>query len=55
MQFMIYDTSQTPESVAPPSPELMDEMGKFIEEAKKAGVVVATGALQPIIDRCIKS
>jgi hypothetical protein len=25
----------------------MAEMGKFIEEATKAGVVVATGALQP--------
>ncbi len=51
MQFMIYDTSQTPESVAPPSPELMAEMGKFIDEAKKAGVVVATGALQPMSTR----
>ncbi len=51
MQFMIYDTNQNPEAVAPPSPELMAEMGKFIEEATKAGVVVATGALQPTSTR----
>ncbi len=38
MQFMIYDTNQNPEASAPPSPELMVEMGKFIEEATKAGV-----------------
>jgi hypothetical protein len=47
MQFLIYDTNQNPEAADPPSPELMIEMGAFIEEAIKAGVVVATGALQP--------
>jgi len=47
MQFLVYDTNQNPEAGAPPSPELLAEMGKFIEEATKAGVVVATGALQP--------
>jgi hypothetical protein len=47
MQFLVYDTNQNPEASAPPSLELMAEMGKFIEEAIKAGVVVATGALQP--------
>ena len=47
MQFLVYDTNQNPEAGATPSPELMAEMGKFIEEATKAGVVVATGALQP--------
>ena len=51
MQFMIYDTSQNPEGGAPPSPELMAEMGTFIAEATKAGVVVATGALQPTSTR----
>ena len=51
MQFMIYDTSQNPEASGPPSPELMAEMGKFIEEATKAGVVVATGSLQPTSTR----
>ena len=47
MQFLVYDPSQNPEAAAPPSPELMAEMGKFIDEATKAGVVLATGALQP--------
>lgn len=47
MQFLVYDTNQNPEAGASPSPELLAEMGRFIEEATKAGVVVATGALQP--------
>ena len=47
MQFLVYDTNQNPESAGPPTPEMMAEMGKFIEEATKAGIVVATGALQP--------
>jgi hypothetical protein len=47
MQFLIYGTEQDPESSNPPSPEQMAEMGKFMEEALKAGVVVTTGGLQP--------
>ena len=47
MQFLVYDPNPNPEAAAPPSPELMAEMGRFIEEATKAGVVVTTGALQP--------
>jgi hypothetical protein len=47
MQFIVYDTNPNPEAAAPPTPEQMAEMGKFIEEATQAGVVVATGALQP--------
>jgi hypothetical protein len=47
MQFLVYDPNPNPEASAPPSPELMAEMGAFIQEATKAGVVVATGALQP--------
>lgn len=35
------------EAGAPPSPELMDKMGTFIEEVTKAGVLVATAGLQP--------
>src|SRR5689334_15366426 len=47
MQFLVYDPNQNPEASAPPSPEFMAEMGAFIQEATQAGVVVATGALQP--------
>lgn len=32
----------------PPSPEHMAEMGKFMEESFKAGVLVSTGGLLPI-------
>jgi hypothetical protein len=46
MQFLIYDPNPNP-NAPPPTPELMAEMGKFIGEAIKAGVVVTTGALQP--------
>ncbi len=48
MQFLVYDPNQNPEAAAaPPTPELMAEMGTFIDQATKAGVVVTTGALQP--------
>ncbi len=49
MQFLVYDphyNPDSPEAAAPPSPELMAEMGKFIGEAMQAGVLVSTGALQ---------
>jgi len=35
------------EAGAPPSPELIQKMGKFIEEVMKAGVLRATDGLQP--------
>jgi hypothetical protein len=35
------------EAGAPPSRELVDNMGKFIEEITKAGVMLATDGLQP--------
>jgi hypothetical protein len=33
--------------MTPPTPEMFAEMGKFIEEMTKAGVVLATGGLDP--------
>jgi hypothetical protein len=47
MQYMIYDPHFIPEAATPPTPEMMNEMGKFIGEAIQAGVLVSTGALQP--------
>ncbi len=47
MQYLVYDPHYNPEGAPPPTPELMAEMGKFIGEAMQAGVLVATGALQP--------
>ena len=46
MQFLVYDTNPNPQAGGPPSPQLMEEMGKFIGEATKAGIVVATGGLE---------
>jgi hypothetical protein len=49
MQFLAYDPHfdpDSPEAAAPPSPELMAEMGQFIGEAMQAGVIVTTGTLQ---------
>jgi hypothetical protein len=48
MQFLGYtlaDESTLP--TEPPSPELYERMGVFVEEAVKAGVVVATGGIAP--------
>lgn len=47
MQFLIYSTEQSPQASSAPSPELMAEIGKFMEEAIKAGVLVTTGGLPP--------
>jgi hypothetical protein len=35
------------EAGAPPSKELLEKMGKFVEEITKAGVLLATDGLQP--------
>jgi hypothetical protein len=47
MQFLVYDPNFDPQTATPPTPELMEEMGKFIGEAIQAGVLVTTGALPP--------
>jgi len=47
MQYLVYDPNYNPEGAPPPTPELMAEMGRFIGEAIKAGVLVTTGALAP--------
>jgi len=38
---------QHSESGAPPSPELMEKMGKFVEEVSKAGIMISSDGLQP--------
>jgi hypothetical protein len=47
MRFLGYTLGDDSMPTAPPSPELYDEMGTFIEEATKAGVIVAAGGLAP--------
>jgi hypothetical protein len=46
MQFLVYGIDPTPEAAPPPTPELMEAMGKYIAEAVQAGVVVTTGGLE---------
>jgi len=47
MQYLIYDPHFNPEAASPPTPEMMNEMGKLIGETIQSGVLVSTGALQP--------
>jgi hypothetical protein len=48
MRFLGYTLGDPSAPIPPPSQELYAEMGKFIEEATKAGVLVATGGLGPV-------
>ncbi|MEP7024352.1 MAG: YciI family protein [Actinomycetota bacterium] len=47
MRFLGYTLGDDSVPVPPPTPEFMAEMGAFIEEATKAGILVATGGLGP--------
>jgi hypothetical protein len=48
MRFLGYTLGDPSVPIPPPSEELMTQMGQFIEEATKAGVLVATGGLGPL-------
>jgi hypothetical protein len=43
MRFLMYSVDEVPP--APPTPEMLAEVGKFTEETKRAGVLLATGGL----------
>jgi len=47
MRFLGYTLGDESAPMPPPPPELMDEMGSLIEEATKAGVLLATGGIAP--------
>jgi len=48
MRFLGYTLANEAEQpTAPPPPELFERMGRFVEEATKAGVIVATGGIAP--------
>ena len=48
MRYLGYTLASEAETpTEPPRPELYEEMGKFVEEAVKAGVIVATGGISP--------
>src|SRR5207237_7964386 len=47
MRFLMYEVDNSASANTPPSPALMAEMGKLIEETTKAGILLATGGLGP--------
>ena len=47
MRFLGYTLGDENAPMPPPKPELMEEMGALVEEATKAGVLVATGGMAP--------
>jgi hypothetical protein len=47
MRFLLMTTGDDQSAGNPPDEKLMTEMGKFIEEMTKAGVLLATGGLDP--------
>lgn len=54
MRYLMMTGSDANTPATPPSPEMYEAMGKLIEEMTKAGVLVATGGLDPKATR-IKS
>ncbi len=47
MRFFFYTLGDESVPVPPPTPELMEEMGRFIDEAVKDGSLIATGGMGP--------
>jgi len=47
MQFFLYSLGDESVPLPPRTPEQMAEMGPFMEESMKAGILIATGALAP--------
>ena len=47
MRFLMMTTNDPSKASAPPTPEVYAAMGKLIEEMTKAGVLLATGGLDP--------
>jgi len=48
MRFLGYTLADPSVPIPPPSPDMYAKMGAFVEEATKAGVLVATGGLGPV-------
>jgi hypothetical protein len=48
VKYLGYTLGDPNAPMAPPTPELMAEMGELVEEATKAGVLLATGGVGPL-------
>jgi hypothetical protein len=53
MRFFGYQLGDPNAPMPEPNPELYQKMGAFVEEATKAGVLVATGGMAPL-DQAVK-
>ncbi len=47
MRFLGYTLADPSTPIPPPDPEMFAKMGAFVEEATKAGILLATGGLTP--------
>jgi hypothetical protein len=48
MRFLGYTlANESDQPTEPPSPELFEKMGAFVEEATNAGIIFATGGIAP--------
>ena len=47
MRYLMYTIGDDSTPLPPPNPELLAEMGKFMDEVTKAGVLIATGGVAP--------
>ena len=54
MKFFMKTNPENGGLSGPPPPELMEEMGRFVEEGFRNGTLVATGALDPRTTRIEK-
>lgn len=50
MKFLCYSLGDPNAPMPPASPEMYQRMGDFMEEAAKAGVLLATGGVTPLSD-----
>jgi hypothetical protein len=48
VRFLGYTLADPSTPIPPPDPEMYAKMGAFVEEATKAGVLLATGGLAPV-------
>ncbi|HYK94368.1 MAG TPA: YciI family protein [Candidatus Dormibacteraeota bacterium] len=51
MRYFMYTTPDPANPPPPPTPEMFEEMEKFIEESFRSGVLETTGALDPQVTR----
>jgi hypothetical protein len=54
MRFLCYTLGEE-QPMEPPSPELMQQMDALVEEATKAGVMLATGGVAPLAQKTVVS